>query len=179
MGDLSLVIPCFNEADNLNNLFNKLDSIYKLKQEVEIVLVDNGSEDRTSFLIQQKLSKRKHFVKLVKIKKNIGYGHGILEGIKSSNCDVIAWTHSDLQTDPTDVIKAFHVFKKHPNYPNCILKGRRIGRNPIDALFTYGMSILAVLRYLSKIGHFHDQIRNHSKVTFYLTLARKVDRNGI
>ena len=106
MGNVSIVIPCFNEAENLNTVFRRLDSLHKLNPEVEIVLVDNGSEDETSLLMEDHLFSRKHFAKLVRIGKNIGYGHGIMEGVRGSSGDVIAWTHADLQTDPVDVLKA-------------------------------------------------------------------------
>ncbi len=143
MGNLSIVIPCFNEADNLSTIYRKLDSLHKLKTDVEIVLVDNGSEDDTPLLMEDHLVMRKQFVKLLRIKKNVGYGHGIMEGVRFSSGDVIAWTHADLQTDPADVLKAYQTFVTHPEYPNCILKGRRVGRNPIDALFTVGMSLIS------------------------------------
>ena len=143
MGNLSIVIPCFNEADNLNTIYRKLDSLHNLKPDVEIVLVDNGSEDDTPVLMEDHLVMRKQFIKLLRIKKNVGYGHGIMEGVRFSSGDVIAWTHADLQTDPADVLKAYQTFVTHPEYPNCILKGRRVGRNPIDALFTVGMSLIS------------------------------------
>ena len=143
MRNLSIVIPCFNEAENLNTVFRILDSLHKLNPEVEIVLFDNGSEDETPLIIEDHLVMRKQFVKLLRIKKNVGYGHGIMEGVRFSSGDVIAWTHADLQTDPADVLKAYQTFVTHPEYPNCILKGRRVGRNPIDALFTVGMSLIS------------------------------------
>ena len=143
MRNLSIVIPCFNEAENLNTVFRILDSLHKLNPEVEIVLFDNGSEDETPLIIEDHLVMRKQFVKLLRIKKNVGYGHGIMEGVRFSSGDVIAWTHADLQTDPADVLKAYQTFVTHPEYPNCILKGRRVGRNPIDAFFTVGMSLLS------------------------------------
>jgi len=143
MGYLSIVIPCFNEAENLKTVFRRLDSLHKINPEVEIVLVDNGSEDETSLLMEEYLFARKHFAKLVIIEKNIGYGHGIMEGVRGSSGDVIAWTHADLQTDPADVLEAYKIYIGHPEYPNCILKGRRVGRNIIDAFFTAGMSLIS------------------------------------
>jgi glycosyltransferase involved in cell wall biosynthesis len=142
---LSIVIPCYNEAENLNTVFSRLDSLHKLYPTIEIVLVDNGSEDETPLIIENHLKGRKHFVKLVRIEKNIGYGHGIMVGARIASGEVIAWTHADLQTDPADVLKAYKMFVIHTDYPNCILKGRRVGRSAIDALFTGGMSILSTL----------------------------------
>ena len=99
MIELSIVIPCFNEADSLNEIFIKIDYLHKLNSEIEIVLVDNGSEDEPPLLMEKHLAFRNHFAKLIRIEKNIGYGHGIMEGVRYSSGDVIAWTHADMQTD--------------------------------------------------------------------------------
>ena len=46
MIDLSIIIPCYNERDNLNILLKKLDQLLKKSiHNIEIILVDNGSED--------------------------------------------------------------------------------------------------------------------------------------
>ena len=66
-----------------------------------------------------------------------------MTGIKEALGDVIAWTHADLQTDPTDVINAYSDFTENSDYEKCILKGKRVGRNPFDAFFTFGMGILS------------------------------------
>jgi len=66
-----------------------------------------------------------------------------MEGIKESRGDIIAWTHADLQTDPIDVINAYTSFAKLKQNNNYVLKGRRIGRNLFDELFTFGMGFLS------------------------------------
>ena len=83
-------------------------------------------------------------IKTIKINKNIGYGHGIMAGVHVASGDVIAWTHADLQ-QIQQMLEAYKTFVENPEYPNCILKGRRVGRNPLDALFTAGMSLLSTI----------------------------------
>ena len=92
----------------------------------------------------QEINKRlNHFVKLVHLNTNIGYGHGIMKGVEIASGEVIAWTHADLQTDPLDILEAHKKFITHPEYPKCIMKGKRVGRNFIDSMFTSGMGFLA------------------------------------
>ncbi len=55
-----------------------------------------------------------------------------MEGVHAASGEVIAWTHADLQTDPGDVFEAYDSFVNHHKYPNCILKGRIVGRNLLD-----------------------------------------------
>ena len=74
--NLSLIIPCYNEQENLPLLFKKLSKI-QLKC-FEIILIDNGSKDNTSQTIENFIKNNNSCIKILKIKKNIGYGHGIM-----------------------------------------------------------------------------------------------------
>ena len=143
---LSVIFPCYNESSNIVGIISSIKSALQGRNDVEIILVDNGSTDSTPQVMEQALQgeHNKQF-KTLRIEKNIGYGHGIMEGVRIASGEVIAWTHADLQTDPADVLEAYKIFIDHPEYPNCILKGRRVGRNPLDTLFTGGMSILSTL----------------------------------
>ena len=71
--NLSLVIPCYNEQDNLPLLFKKLLEIQANFN--EIILVDNGSTDNTSLIIENFIKNNDSCIKILKIKKNIGYGN--------------------------------------------------------------------------------------------------------
>ena len=138
---LSVIIPCYNESENISVIFNKL-SLFD--NDVEIVFVDNGSTDNTAERISEKIAEiNSSNIKCVTITNNIGYGHGIMSGVSSASGEVISWTHADLQTDPSDLLEAYKIYIAHPRYPHCILKGRRVGRNFFDAMFTAGMSLLS------------------------------------
>jgi len=137
--NLSIIFPCFNEENNLEKIISRCKHYSK---EIEVIIVNNGSTDNSRSLIHKLLVGVEH-IKYADIQENIGYGHGIMEGVRIASGEVIAWTHADLQTDPADVLEAYKIFVDHPEYPNCILKGRRVGRNPLDALFTAGMSLLS------------------------------------
>tara|TARA_Y100001970_G_C14254665_1_gene874368 strand:+ start:2859 stop:3578 length:720 start_codon:yes stop_codon:yes gene_type:complete len=138
--NLSLIIPCYNEADNLSSLIKILLEIQTDCH--EIILVNNGSTDNTSSKISGLINEHESCIKVLDLKKNIGYGHGIMAGVKEASGQVIAWTHADLQTDPKDVIYAYKFYIKNGDYRNCILKGKRIGRNFFDNFFTVFMGII-------------------------------------
>ena len=107
--------------------------------------------------MEKHLAFRNHFAKLIRIEKNIGYGHGIMEGVRYSSGDVIAWTHADMQTDLLDVLEAYKTFINHPDYPNCILKGRRVGREKIDGFFTAGMSLISSIMLKARLSDVNAQ----------------------
>lgn len=154
---LSIVIPCYNEEKNLNIILDKLLELYELNKGIEIVLVDNGSTDSTSEILSELKEHFNHFIKFIRINDNIGYGHGIMVGVRNSSGETIAWSHADLQTDLMDVLRSYNIFINHPDYPNCILKGIRVRRNLLDTLFTGGMSIISTLMLHEKLSDVNAQ----------------------
>ena len=143
---LSLIIPCFNEEENLEKLLSSIKSLIKKysSEQIEILIVDNGSTDRSKIVIKNSLF-LENKISLIKIDKNIGYGNGIYKGILSSKGEFIAWCHADLQTDPHDVIEIFLKSKEKLLSEKCVVKGKRIKRGFFDEIFTVGMSIITLI----------------------------------
>ncbi len=156
--DISLVIPCFNEAKNLPFLYKKLLKLLDNKK-IEIIIVDNGSSDDTYSLLKSYQVDNKN-LKVLKINKNIGYGNGIIEGLKVANGDILSWTHADMQTDPNDILRGLKFFNHHKK--GIFVKGLRKGRPFLDKLFTFFMSIYCSLR----LGNFYRDI-NAQPVMFH------------
>tara|TARA_Y100001935_G_scaffold138783_1_gene114806 strand:+ start:671 stop:1390 length:720 start_codon:yes stop_codon:yes gene_type:complete len=159
--NLSLIIPCFNEQDNLPLLFKRLLKIQTKFN--EIILVDNGSTDNTSLIIENFIKNNDSCIKIIKIKKNIGYGHGIMSGIRKSSGQIVAWTHADLQTDPQDVVDAYKYFASKKGDPNFILKGKRKKRKFFDNLFTSLMSIVSSIAFNIRLSDINAQPKMFSR----------------
>ena len=132
---VSLVIPCYNEAKGLPALIEKLGLLQDKCPELQIVLVDNGSTDGTSVILQERLLSGIH---LVRVGVNQGYGHGILSGLRATTTPYLGWTHADLQTDPDDFLKAWTLIQEKGT--RSFVKGKRRGRSWFDVFFTVGMS---------------------------------------
>ena len=136
----SIVIPCYNERQNLKYLFEKLSAFHnKYKsQNFEIILVDNGSVDGSDLEMSRLTNIHEHLkgvVKIVTLKTNEGYGNGILQGLSVARGDWLCWTHADLQTDIEDT---FHAYEKIISGPDrVVVKGNRVGRNIVDFIFTF------------------------------------------
>ena len=94
--------------------------------------------------------KKYAFATSIKIPTNVGYGHGIYEGLKAAKGEIMGWTHADLQTDLLDTLKGFEFFSLNEDIEKLFVKGTRKGRNYFDSFFTLGMSILSsiILRKL-------------------------------
>ena len=139
---LSIIIPCYNEADNIPLIYDRLKEIITDRKDIEIILVNNGSTDNSKEVFSNCIDSTENSFKVHNIDVNQGYGFGILSGLSVASGDVLSWTHADMQTDPLDVIKAFDLFKVDSN-GKFIIKGKRKSRRLIEAFFTFGMQLVA------------------------------------
>ena len=139
---LSIVIPCYNEAKSLPSLIEKCEAL--VGDDVEIILVDNGSNDDTPELLGP-IEKNDSGLRSVRLDINTGYGSGILGGLKAAKGDVVGWTHADLQADPADALTAYELYKHSPNPTKLFVKGARAGRPLADRIFTIGMAIFETI----------------------------------
>ena len=129
--EFSIVIPCYNEAGNIMSICERLN-IYCSKVQFELILVDNGSTDNTSEMIEHAKTLY-NFVKKISVLKNIGYGNGIISGLTRAKADILAYTHADLQTPPEDVIKGYKLLETDKlEISNLFIKGVRVNRHNTD-----------------------------------------------
>ena len=164
---LSVVLPCYNEKDNLPGLFKRLDQVAASSDELEIILVNNGSTDGSAEVFEREISVRDQKVfKVTTVEKNIGYGFGILSGLRSATGDVLAVTHADRQTDPMDVLKAMDIYK-HEDDEHLLVKGTRVNRKMSEAVFSYGMGLLASLALGERLKEINAQPKLFSRKFFY------------
>ncbi len=140
---LSIVIPCFNEAENIPLILKRFGEVIK-RDDVEVILVDNGSQDKSPEVIKELLPGYP-FAGTVRVEKNQGYGYGILRGLRVCSGEFIGWTHADMQTDPADLIKALDIIEMNGNSKKLFVKGNRKGRPLFDQFFTTGMSIFETI----------------------------------
>tara|TARA_Y100000991_G_scaffold175124_1_gene137067 strand:- start:7514 stop:8206 length:693 start_codon:yes stop_codon:yes gene_type:complete len=163
---LSVVVPCYNEEKNIPLIVSKFSKILeKSDDEIEVILVNNGSIDDSKSVFEKTISNIKQNIKVLNVKKNIGYGHGIVSGLKIAKGDILCWTHADLQTDPRDVISALKKYKKY-NDNQLIIKGKRRNRNLLDSSFSWGMQVYCSLILNTRLNDINAQPKLFSRV-FY------------
>ncbi len=112
MTSISVIISCFNEAENVK-LFDKelLPVLKSLKMPFEVVLVDDGSTDDTVEEIN-KLIKRDRGVRLVRHPRNLGLGAGLRTGIANVSGDLTITLDADLTFHPGEIPKLLERFNK-------------------------------------------------------------------
>ena len=139
---LSIVIPCFNEEDvieetisRLNILCSKVDGF-----DVELIFVDDGSKDKTKELIK-KISTSNSQVKLISFARNFGHQIAVTAGIDAAKGDAVVLIDADLQ-DPPEVIHEM-LAKWHEGYD--VIYGTRMER-PGESIFK-----IATARYFYRL----------------------------
>lgn len=149
---LSVVVPCYNEVDNVGLFFKEFKGLIKyLPERFEMLIIDGGSTDGTLTGIQNSLQDPELY-DLVKVIQNPGtnkgYGADIVYGLNHCSGDLMAWTHFDLQTDFQDVLTAFNIMCGEADPRDVVIKGRRRNRPFFDSFFTFGMQLItyALLR---------------------------------
>ncbi len=160
---LSLVLPCYNEGENINKLLDTVTKLQETNNNIEIIIVENGSKDDSLTKIKNHLIYKKNSITLVEIKKNLGYGHGIIEGLKKSTGKYIGWCHADLQNSLDDI---YNIFKNNLDKlegKKIILKGKRMNRNILDNFFTVGMSMFVNLLFRCKLNDINAQPKIFSR----------------
>jgi glycosyltransferase involved in cell wall biosynthesis len=101
--DLSVVIPIYNERENLVPLEEKLnETLPKLDLSYEVVFVDDGSLDGSEELIRT-LQKQNPHLRLIRFAKNFGQSAAFVAGFRAARGRIIVTMDADLQNDPADI----------------------------------------------------------------------------
>jgi dolichol-phosphate mannosyltransferase len=97
--DLSFVIPAYNEEGSIEDALGTIDDAVKSKKlQYEIVVVDDGSKDKTLSKALTYASKNGH-VKVVSYTKNAGKGYAVKTGFMQTTGEVVIFADSDLDID--------------------------------------------------------------------------------
>jgi glycosyltransferase involved in cell wall biosynthesis len=102
--NLSLIVPVYNEQDNLPLLFEAVYNIMNpLGKTWEMILVDDGSHDNSLSILKEYAEKDPEHIRVVSFRRNFGQTPAIAAGIDYSQGDIIVLLDADLQNDPADI----------------------------------------------------------------------------
>lgn len=100
---LSLVIPVFNEADNLPELMQAIQVALADTPDWEVIFIDDGSRDDSLATLRQLAQKYPVQVRVVSFRRNFGQTAAIAAGIDHASGETIVMLDADLQNDPQDI----------------------------------------------------------------------------
>jgi len=95
--NLSIIIPVFNEADNIREIIKRVQASRRAK---EIIVVDDGSQDGTRDILKELDGRRK--VRVILHDRNQGKGAAVVTGMKAATGEVLLIQDADLEYDPRD-----------------------------------------------------------------------------
>lgn len=102
-GSLSLVLPAYNEAENISSVVESALAVLPAHtDDFEIIVVDDGSRDGTSALVEA-ISRGDARVKLVRHPQNRGYGAALRSGFRATSGDFVLFMDADRQFDVRDI----------------------------------------------------------------------------
>lgn len=133
---LSLVVPCFNEAENVAAFQDAVIAAFSgCGYEYEIIFVDDGSRDATLHNLKKLHAAQKCPVKVVSFSRNFGKESAIYAGMEQSVGDYISLIDADLQQRPEIVRDMVKILDEQPEYEVVAAYQDRRGEGKILSFF--------------------------------------------
>ena len=175
---ISVVIPVYNAADSLRELYQRLAStLQKITDDFEVIMVDDNSQDE-SYQQILRLHKKDNRIKGIKLAKNFGQQNALICGFNYTTGDYVVTIDDDLQHSPEDIIKLYNtiiegyevvyaipVNRKHRFY-------RRIGSKLTDLLLSWITSKgreIKVSSFRIMTGELVEKITDHQTAFVYIS----------
>ncbi|OGM27025.1 hypothetical protein A3D00_01980 [Candidatus Woesebacteria bacterium RIFCSPHIGHO2_02_FULL_38_9] len=118
---ISILFPCYNDQGSIGKLIEDADRVAKtLTNDHEVVVVDDGSTDKSREILKKLQTSRYPKLKLVFHKKNQGYGGALRSGFKAAKKELIFYTDGDGQYDVRELPLLFDLMTKDVSFVNGI-----------------------------------------------------------
>lgn len=125
MKKLSIVVPCYNEQQNLQLFYMETQKqVHKLPISIEYIFVDDGSSDETLSILRNMAAEDKN-VHYISFSRNFGKEAAILAGFQYSTGNAVILIDADLQHPPSLIPTMWHHFQE--GYDQVIAKRNRAG----------------------------------------------------
>ena len=120
ISELSIVVPVYNEEDRIDNIFKIIKFCKQHIKKWEIIIVDDGSTDRTRYKILN--SDMKGYGKMISYTPNEGKGFAVKTGMELAQYEYILFTDIDLSTPMEELFKLF----KYARHYDIVIGSRRM-----------------------------------------------------
>lgn len=147
---LSLVVPCYNEAENVAAFQEAVISAFEgCGYDYEIVFIDDGSKDATLHNLKKLYAAQKCPVKVVSFSRNFGKEAGLYAGLQHASGDYISLIDADLQQRPEIVRDMVKILDEQPAYD--VVAAYQDRRNEGKVLSFFKKSFYRIINKLSDV----------------------------
>ena len=151
--NISIIIPTFNEKDNINKLFAEIKKNLKAQNIIwDVIFVDDSTDNKTANVIST-LQNSENNVFLIRRIENRGLSSALIQGALSSNSEYVLFMDADLQHPPKKIVDLYNEIKD-TNY-DLISASRFLKNNKLMEKKRYRASYFVnlLLRKLFKISY--------------------------
>ena len=147
---LSLVVPCYNEAENVAAFQDAVIQAFQgCGYDYEIVFVDDGSRDATLHNLKKLFREQRCPVKVVSFSRNFGKESGIYAGMEHADGDYICLIDADLQQRPEIAREMVKILDEQPQYDVVAAYQDRRGEGKVLSFFK--KSFYSIINKLSEV----------------------------
>ncbi|MBI5011100.1 MAG: glycosyltransferase family 2 protein [Bacteroidia bacterium] len=171
----SLVIPVFNEEKLIDELLSRtVDAVESFSSDYEIIVVDDGSTDRSLELLLQWRDKNSR-ITVMSLSKNFGHQAAFTAGLEYATGDIVAMMDGDLQ-DPPELLA--EMYRRISVEDLEIVSGKKTGRrgsrnrNFLSALFHLFFKYIGEIKSMENAGNY--SMMKREAVDALLTMKEKV-----
>jgi len=148
---LSLVVPCYNEAENVRPFQDAVISAFDgCGFDYEIIYINDGSKDATLHNLKKLHREQRCPVKVISLSRNFGKESGIYAGLEHASGDLICLIDADLQQRPEIVLDMVKILDEHEEYD--VVAAYQDRRNESKVLSFFKKSFYAIINRLSKVA---------------------------
>lgn len=146
--DLSVIVPCYNEYESLDNFYNEVTKVLKEeKLKYELIFVDDGSLDDTLLKLKEINEKDKN-VKIIGFSRNFGKEAAMLAGLENASGKYVSIIDADMQQQPSFLLDMYKKLLDNNDYD--VVCAYREKRNNESGLKTFLTPIF--YRIINKIS---------------------------
>lgn len=169
---ISVVIPVFNESENLEVLYQRLiAALDKTAKSYEIIFIDDGSQDNSYELLQELQKRRPEQIRIIHFNGNFGQHMAVMAGFERVRGEIIITLDADLQNPPEEISNLIRSIETGHDYVGGIRKNRQ------DTFFRrYASKLNNWLRYKMTKIQLSDQgcmLRAYRRSLVNLMIASK------
>lgn len=149
--DLAIIIPVYNEANNVLNLLNQVINDIKTTINYQLIVINDGSTDASLSKIKEFQASCKHPFELIDNESNMGKSASVIKGINAANSHYLVIQDADMEYSPIDINYLYQELSEK-NYD--VALGNRFGQynNIVHWYGFYGNITLSFIFNLFSIG---------------------------